>query len=83
MTGNEMMSKICNFAYIMAIIGICTLGICPAFAMMSGAVCIVVKRKKSEIGEKNEKKLKISKILSGISLVLFVFDIILAYAFLL
>lgn len=81
MTDKDVISKICNFAYIMGIVGVCTLGICPAFAMMAIAVCVVVKNKNVSLSQKDEKKLKIAKILSIISLVLFAADIIIASLF--
>lgn len=81
MTDKDLIEKICKFAFVFAIIGICTLGICPAFAFMSIAVCVVLKNKKVELTQECIKKLRISKILSIISLILFVVDIFSAYYF--
>lgn len=83
MTESELMKKLCTFAYVSSILGICTLGICPAFALMAIAVAAVMKIKKVHIGEKERRRLKISTILSVISCVLFVVDIIIACVFLL
>lgn len=79
MTGKDMISKICKFAYVMSIVGVCTLGICPAFAMMSLAVSIVLKSKNADLDEMDIRKLKRSKILSAVSLALFAADIVIAY----
>ncbi|MGN1329503.1 MAG: hypothetical protein ACI4V4_07365 [Eubacterium sp.] len=82
MNDKDTISKICNFSYIMAIAGICTLGICPAFGVMSIAVRLVLKKKNFQLGEKEQKKLKTANIISIVSFVLFAIDIVLAYAFL-
>lgn len=82
MNDDNIISKICNFSYVMAIVGICTLGICPAFGVMSIAVRLVLKKKNFQLGEKEQKKIKTANILSIISLVLFAVDIVIAYAFL-
>lgn len=55
---NNLVSKICNFAYASAIIGICTLGVCPAFAAVTLAVSAVMKNKKVEFDDKFAKKNK-------------------------
>lgn len=82
MNDKDIIARICNFSYIMAIVGICVLGICPAFGVMSIAVRLVLKKKNFQLGEKEQKKIKAANILSIISFVLFAVDIVLAYAFL-
>ncbi len=79
---NNFVNKICKFAYVSAIIGICTLGVCPAFAAVALAVSAVIKNKKVEFDDKSAKKIKTAVILSIISLFLFVVDVVLAFLFL-
>lgn len=79
---NDVVTKLSKFAMIMSIIGVCTLGICPAFGIMGIAVGAVFKNRGVELNDDCRKKIKISYILGAVSLVLFVIDIILAYVFL-
>lgn len=81
MTDKDLMAKICNLSYVMAIVGVCTLGICPAFGAMSIAVRLVLKKKNFTLEEKEQKKIKIANVLSIISFVLFAVDIVLAFVF--
>jgi hypothetical protein len=79
---NDVILKLSKFAKIMSIIGVCTLGICPAFGIMGIVVGFVFKTKGVNLNADCKKKIKIANILGTISLVLFVIDIILAYVFL-
>ncbi len=78
---NEIIVKITNFAKIMSIVGICTLGVCPAFAMMGLVVGIVFKIKGVTVEGQCAKNIKIANILGIIALVLFVVDIVLLLCF--
>ena len=78
----SILNKICNFSYVTGIVAICTLGICPAFAIMAITVGVVLNIKNVSLDKSMQRKLKIARILGIISLVLFVVDIILAYIFL-
>ena len=79
---NDIINKLSKFSMIMSIIGVCTLGICPAFGIMGIVVGLVFKNKGVQLNAECKKKIKISYILGAVSLVLFVADIILAYVFL-
>lgn len=79
---HEIVVKLSKFARIMSIIGLCTLGVCPAFGIMGIAVGLVFKRKGVKLNSACQKKIKTASLLGGISLLLFVVDIILAYVFL-
>lgn len=79
---NDIIIKMCSFAFAMSVIGVCTLGICPAFAIMGLSVGIVLKNKGVNLDEKCAKKIKSANILAAAALVLFAADIVLAYIFL-
>lgn len=70
--------KLARFAQISAIIGLCLLGICPAFGIMAMVVPTVFKQKGAELTEKNQQLCHKAQIMGVVSLVLFVIDVILA-----
>lgn len=78
---NDIVKRLSKFSFVMSIIGVCTLGICPAFAMMGIAVPLVFKIKGVKPTAETRKKNKTAVILGIISLVLFVADIIVAAQF--
>lgn len=78
---NEIIVKITNFAKISAIIGVCTLGICPAFAIMSIVVGIVLKTKGVSLEGKCASNIKKGYILGGVALLMFVADILILLHF--
>lgn len=79
---NDIIIKLSKFSMIMSIIGVCTLGICPAFGIMGIVVGLVLKSKGVQLNGECKKKIKVSYILGALSLALFAVDIILAYIFL-
>lgn len=79
---NEIITKLCKFAFASAVIGVCTAGICPAFAMMGIAVGLVLKRKNVSLDDNCTQKIKYSYILGAVGLVCFVVDIVLMWIFL-
>ena len=70
--------KLARFAQISAIIGLCLLGICPAFGIMAMVVPAVFKQKGAELSEENQQLCHRAQIKGVVSLVLFVIDVILA-----
>ena len=70
--------KLCDFAFTMAAIGVCTIGMCPAFAAMGLAVPLVMKSKGAQLTESQQSKNKKTIFLSAVALVFFVIDIVLA-----
>lgn len=79
---NDVVLKLSKFAMIMSIIGVCILGIWPAFAIMGIVVGLVFRNKGVELNEECQKKIRTANILGAVSLVMFVVDIIVAYIFL-
>lgn len=77
----DVMEKLSTFAFTMSIIGICTIGICPAFAAMGIAVPLVMKQKGVKISKQTEMKNKKAIIGGVIALCLFVVDVILLLIF--
>ncbi len=75
---NDIFTKLSKLAKIMSILGVCTLGINPAFGVMGITVGLVFKYKGVQLGADNTKRLKTALILGIISLVMFVVDIIIA-----
>ena len=75
---NDFFTKLSSLAEIMSIIGVCTLGINPAFGVMGITVGLVFKYKGAELDDKNKKRLRTARILGIISLVMFAVDIIIA-----
>ena len=65
--------KLARFAQTSAIIGLCLLGICPAFGIMAMVVPAVFKQKGAKLTEENQQLCH-----RAVSLVLFVIDVILA-----
>ena len=78
---NDIINRLSKFSFIMSLVGLCTLGICPAFAIMGITVGIVFKNKKVGLSDENSKKIKASAVMGIIALVLFVIDIILLLHF--
>ncbi len=77
----DVMEKLSAFAFTMSIIGICTIGICPAFAAMGIAVPLVMKQKGVEISKQAQMKNKKAIIGGVIALCLFVVDVVLLLVF--
>lgn len=75
---NDIFTKLSKLAKIMSIIGVCTLGINPAFGVMGITVGLVFKYKGAELDDENKKRLRTARILGIISLVMFAVDIIIA-----
>lgn len=77
----DVMEKLSTFAFTMSIIGICTIGVCPAFAAMGIAVPLVMKQKGVEISKQAQMKNKKAIIGGVIALCLFVVDVVLLLVF--
>ena len=75
------MEKLSQFAFTMSIIGICTIGICPAFAAMGIAVPVGMKKKKVQISPQSQSRNKKALIGGVIALFLFVVDLVLVLLF--
>lgn len=75
---SDIFTKLSKLAKIMSILGVCTLGINPAFGVMGITVGIVFKYKGAVLDDDNKKRLKTAFILGVISLVMFIVDIVIA-----
>lgn len=75
------MEKLSQFAFTMSILGICTIGICPAFAAMGIAVPIVMNKKNVNISAQSKSRNKKALIGGIIALCLFVVDVVLVFVF--
>lgn len=73
--------RLLSFAFTMSIIGICTIGICPAFGAMGIAVPVVMKQKRVALTPQQNRKANKALIGGLISLCLFVVDIVLIVLF--
>lgn len=73
--------RLSKFAFTMSIIGICTIGICPAFAAMGIAVPIVMNKKNADLSAQSRSRNKKALIGGIIALCLFVVDVVLVVVF--
>lgn len=78
---NDIIEKLSKFSLVSAIIGLCTLGVCPAFGVMALVVPYVFKRKGAKCSEHAQSLCKKAQIIGCIDLVLFVVDLVLAVIF--
>ena len=79
---NKIIDKICNTAFTLSVIGVCIVGICPAFACMPIAVDIVLRQKGIALEGLNLSKMKKARFMSVVSLVMFAIDLVIVYKFL-
>ena len=70
--------KLARFAQISAIIGLCLVGICPAFGIMAMVVPYVFQQKGAHLTEENRQMCHRAQIMGVVSLVLFVIDVVIA-----
>ncbi len=78
---NDIIKKLSKFALVSSVIGLCILGICPAFGIMGITIGIVFRQKGIALNEDCQKKIKRAQIIGIASLLLFVVDIVLALHF--
>ena len=77
MKGKNVIDKLSRFAFTMSILGLCTVGICPAFGVMGIVVPAVLKAKKAPMEKQIISRNKKSVIAGVISLIFFVVDVVL------
>ncbi|MCC8016556.1 MAG: hypothetical protein LIO43_04140 [Clostridiales bacterium] len=77
----NILEKLSDFAFAMSIIGICTIGICPAFGAMGIAVPLAMKNKGAQLSVEIMETNKKSLIGGIIALALFVVDLIILLIF--
>ena len=77
----DVIDRLCRFAFIMATLGVLTVGVCPAFGVMGIVVGTIFKSKKFPLSNLNKDRIKKANFLGIVSLFLFVIDIILLVVF--
>lgn len=75
MNGNNILDKLAKFAFVSAVIGVCTIGICPAFGAVGIAVPLAMGRKKAKVSEKTASLNKKTLFAGTVSLIMFFIDI--------
>lgn len=77
MKEKNIIERLSRFAFVMSILGLCTVGICPAFGVMGIVVPAVLKAKKAPMEQETLSRNKKSVIAGVISLVFFIIDVVL------
>ena len=67
----DVIDRLCRFAFIMATLGVLTVGVCPAFGVMGIVVGTIFKSKKFPLSNLNKDRIKKSK-LSRYSFIVFI-----------
>lgn len=67
--------KLASLAFTMGILGVATIGICPAFGVMAMVVPIIMKIKKAPVSEEIDSKNKKSLFLGAVAIVMFFIDL--------
>lgn len=67
--------KLASLAFTMGILGVATIGICPAFGVMAMVVPIIMKIKKAPVSEEIDSKNKKSLFLGAVAVVMFFIDL--------
>ncbi len=78
MKNENILDRLSKIAFITAIIGVCTIGICPAFAAIGITVPLVMKRKYAQISKETQSRNKKAFIAGIISIIMFVVDLVIA-----
>lgn len=76
----NILDRISRLAFTTAIIGVCTIGICPAFGIMGIVAPLVMKNKNAQLSRETESRNKKAVIAGIISLVMFAVDIAVLFA---
>ncbi|MCD7722853.1 MAG: hypothetical protein LUH82_02720 [Clostridiales bacterium] len=75
---NDILYRLSRFAFISSIIGVCTIGICPAFGVIGIVVPAVINAKMKDCPAEIKELGKKSAVAGVIALFMFVIDIIIA-----
>lgn len=78
---NNILERLARFAFISAVIGVCTIGICPAFGAIGIAVVLTLKRKNVQLSQYAQTLSKKALFAGFVSLGMFVADLIIVLAF--
>lgn len=74
---NDILERLSRLAFITAVIGVCTIGICPAFGAIGISVPLTLKRKGIQLSEYAQNLNKKAMLAGIISIGMFVLDLIL------
>lgn len=74
---NDILERLTRLAFITAVIGVATIGICPAFGAIGISVPLTLKRKKVQLSNYAENLSKKALFAGAVSLAMFVVDLIL------
>ena len=77
---NDIIERLSRLAFITAVIGVCTVGICPAFGAIGISVPLTLKRKKVQLSEYSESLCKRALFAGIVSIGMFMIDLILVIA---
>lgn len=73
----NILDKISKISYASAIIGVCIIGICPAFGVIGIVAPLVMKNKGAALSDETKSRNKKALIAGVISVLMFVVDIVL------
>lgn len=74
---NDIIDRLSRLAFITAVIGVCTIGICPAFGAIGISVPLTLKRKGVQLSEYAQNLNKKAMLAGIISIGMFVLDLVL------
>lgn len=74
---NDILERLSRLAFITAVIGVCTIGICPAFGAIGISVPLTLKRKGVQLSEYAQNLNKKAMLAGVISIGMFVLDLVL------
>ncbi len=77
---DNIIDKLSRLAFTTAIIGVCTIGICPALGAIGITVPLVLKAKNAEMSAETISRNKKSLVAGIVSLFMFVIDLVIAIA---
>lgn len=73
---NDILDRLSRLAFITAVIGVCTIGICPAFGAIGISVPLTLKKKKVQLSEYAENLNKKALLAGLISIGMFFIDLV-------
>ena len=74
---NDILDRLSRLAFITAVIGVCTIGICPAFGAIGISVPLTLKKKKVQLSEYAENLNKKALFAGVVSIGMFLIDLVL------
>lgn len=76
MDNNDVIERLSRLAFITAVIGVCTIGICPAFGAIGISVPLTLKKKKVPLSEYAQNLNKKALFAGMVSIGMFIIDLI-------